>query len=363
MEAENQAISELAASALDAIPSAVLVAGRDGRIILRNAAGARMLPGGATVQEALLAGAEPALDWQADVALLAESGGRLDRRGITLAGRGDAQITSDIHLATLSGAGAGGAVLIVVTDVSARVSMERRLMASERLAAVGELAAKVAHELNNPLDGVTRYVGLAQRTAGQAAARHLDAARQGLLRMAGIIRDLLEQGSPRQGAGTPTAIDRGWGPPRWAAIDRLLEEAVAAMQPRAQALGVAVACDVADSPKAPVDGNIFQVFCNIIKNALDAMPGGGLLAIRQRAGDSRVTVEFADTGCGLPAGDAEKIFQPFFTTKPPGEGTGLGLAICREIIGRMGGAITAASRPQGGALVSVTIPVPSGGDQ
>jgi signal transduction histidine kinase len=90
------------------------------------------------------------------------------------------------------------------------------------------------------------------------------------------------------------------------------------------------------------------------------MPAGGTLTICQRPGDGECRVEFADTGCGLDPAHADKIFEPFYTTKPPGEGAGLGLAICREILARMGGTITAAARPEGGTLVTVALPVEPG---
>jgi signal transduction histidine kinase len=86
------------------------------------------------------------------------------------------------------------------------------------------------------------------------------------------------------------------------------------------------------------------------------MPGGGTLTVRMRADDKRLTVEFADTGVGLTAEDAERAFQPFYTTKPPGEGAGLGLSICREIVTRLGGTISAAPRAEGGATVTIRVP-------
>jgi C4-dicarboxylate-specific signal transduction histidine kinase len=237
-------------------------------------------------------------------------------------------------------------VLIAVQDVSARVSMERRLAAGERLAAAGELAGKIAHELNNPLDGVLRYIGLARRVCGEEAEGYLEKAHVGLTRMAGVIHDLMDQAS-------------AWGSSaRRQPMGRLLDEAIIAMNPRAQALGVSVVSDLADTAAADMPGNLFQVFCNVIKNALDAMPGGGLLNIRLRIEEGRYVVEFSDTGCGIAPDKAEEIFQPFYTTKPHGEGAGLGLAICREILSRAGGTITAAARGEGGTAVTVTVPIP-----
>ena len=109
-----------------------------------------------------------------------------------------------------------------------------------------------------------------------------------------------------------------------------------------------------------VGSNLFQVFCNLIKNAVDAMPDGGTLTITTAAWSTgEVVVSFEDTGMGLPE-NAEQIFEPFFTTKPSGQGTGLGLAICKDIIEKYNGRILAENRPEGGARFTVVVPVESG---
>src|SRR5262249_58518459 len=127
-------------------------------------------------------------------------------------------------------------------------------------------------------------------------------------------------------------------------INKLLDEAVASMQTRATEHRVAIVSHYEEHDLPAVGGtNLFQVFCNIIKNAIDAMQAGGTLTISARSKGDAVIVAFADTGMGLPA-DADQLFQPFFTTKPSGEGTGLGLAVCREIIERLGGTISAENR-------------------
>jgi signal transduction histidine kinase len=121
---------------------------------------------------------------------------------------------------------------------------------------------------------------------------------------------------------------------------------------------VAFVCDLQQKMPNVRGNNLFQVFCNLVKNALDAMPRGGRLMIRTRLAAQRVRIEFEDTGVGLPA-DAERIFDAFYTTKPPGKGTGLGLAICRDLIQRYQGRIWAENREQGGAIFFITIPLES----
>src|SRR5262249_3789665 len=98
-----------------------------------------------------------------------------------------------------------------------------------------------------------------------------------------------------------------------------------------------------------------QVFCNIVKNAIEAMPTGGTLTIKTRAVANEMLVTLEDTGVGLPP-DVERIFEPFFTTKPAGQGTGLGLAGCKEIIERHGGRISAGPRATGGAVFTIRLP-------
>lgn len=101
-----------------------------------------------------------------------------------------------------------------------------------------------------------------------------------------------------------------------------------------------------------------QVFANLLRNAIDAMPEGGTLTVASAPRDRRVVVEVADTGPGVPAGEVERIFDPFHTTKP--HGTGLGLALAREIVEEHGGTLTCRSQAGGAAFV-VSLPVTDGG--
>ncbi len=250
-----------------------------------------------------------------------------------------------------SGRTIGG--LLVIEDVTSRLSMERRLAVSERLAAVGKLAAKVAHELNNPLDGIMRYINLGIRVCESGGGqdnvvRYLTEARKGLTRMVQILGELLE--FSRSSYGTYDEAN----------VNRYVEDAVNAMQDKAIRKGVTIVCNMEGvMPPLRVGSNLFQVFCNLIKNAVDAMPGGGTLTITTRLINGEVVVAFEDTGVGLPE-NTEQIFQPFFTTKPNGQGTGLGLAICKDIIEKYNGRIFAEKRPEGGARFTVVVPIESG---
>ncbi len=338
---------ELASMAFDALPQAVLIVDTGGGIILRNSAAEAMLPAGDKISEVLKSGTEAQIIWDEELASLGRATGDLTHRNVSATGKGNRELLVDLHLHLLGGKGQNAAV-VVIEDVSSRASMERRLAAGERLASVGELAGKVAHELNNPLDGVLRYIGLAERACSPGAAEYLTKARLGLNRMAGIIRDLTGEA--------------GGLADRRQSADKLLDEAIAVMNPLAQAAGVSVVCDVSDSAEADIAGSVFQVFCNVIKNALDAMPDGGALTIRLRCDGGQCVADFSDTGCGISDEQAEAIFQPFYTTKPSGKGVGLGLSICREILTRLGGTISARNRPEGGAIITVRVPLRKNGE-
>lgn len=239
--------------------------------------------------------------------------------------------------------------LLLLEDVTSRFTMEQRLAVSERLAAVGKLCASVAHELNNPLDGILRFLNLALRVADDATNpklhEYVSAARDGCMRLVHIVRALLDFSR-----NAPPALAEQ-------TLARLIDEAVRTFEVRAAERNVSIFCRYPQADVTAVGGvNLYQVFCNLIKNAIDAMPAGGSLTIsgEQRGGEN--VISFVDSGCGLPK-DAERLFEPFFTTKPAGQGTGLGLAVCKEIVERLGGSISAGNRTDGpGAVFTIRIP-------
>lgn len=239
---------------------------------------------------------------------------------------------------------------LVIEDITAAVSMEQRLAVSERMAAVGKLAARVAHELNNPLDGILRYLSLASRAyekgIHQKVPEYLKQAHGGLLRMTEIVRELVDFSR-----STHTAFDD-------AGINTIVEESIKVMSDKAVAGGVSIVCKFSES-MPPIRGtNLFQVCCNLIKNAVDAMPDGGALTVTTQLTGRDATIQFQDTGIGLPE-EVDRIFEPFFTTKEPGKGTGLGLAVCKDIIEKYNGRIIPERRATGGTTFTVAIPLES----
>ena len=236
--------------------------------------------------------------------------------------------------------------LLIIEDMTDRTVLEKRLAFYERLAVVGKLAARIAHELNNPLDGILRFVNLALRVKGEndPARRYLEQARKGLLRMVRIIRELLEFSR-----STITAFEH-------TSVNGMVEEAVRTMESHAVAKGVDIRRELADGIPNVRSGDLFQVFVNLVKNAIDAMPQGGTLTLRTGVNDGRIRVTFADTGVGMTPEIMAKIFEPFFTTKDPSEGTGLGLAISKDIVEKYGGVIRVESKSGVGTTFDVEIP-------
>ena len=240
---------------------------------------------------------------------------------------------------------------VVIEDVTEKADIEGQLAQAERFAAVGKVASKVAHELNNPMDGILRYLNLAIRVIDkqdlEKATQYLHQCRTGLTRMVQIISELLEFSRC-----TYPAFERG-------PVDQIVEAAVKAMESQARGTDVQVIRDFAGDMPRFRGSNLFQVFSNLIKNAADAMEGAGQLRITISDSDDMLTIEFRDTGPGFAPENAEVIFEPFFTTKRRGRGAGLGLglAICKDIVEKYDGRITARNVPEGGSIFTVHLPL------
>jgi len=357
-DATSIPLGEIAEDVFHSLPIGVIVIDRSLRIVHRNQAARGLFPDHPTISQTLAAGTVEGQyqDWPTELRRVIDSGRpeRYDSVVYSEDGQNEQLLNLVCTPLRLGATGKVVGAILVAEDISHRASLERRLAVSERLAAVGKLAARVAHELNNPLDGILRYIGLARRLVGDGGPEgnskitdYLERARVGLVRMADIISELLEFS---RSAHTEA---------RGGNVNTVLEEAMRTMSEPAERNGVTIAAGFQNEHMPPVRGSrLFQVFCNLIKNAIDAMPKGGRLTVTSAVVDREVMVRVEDTGIGLPE-QADKVFEPFFTTKQPGKGTGLGLAICKDYIERLHGTITAHNRPEGGAAFVVRIPVDS----
>lgn len=340
------------AAILGVLPQAVLVVDAGGAIVYRNAQAGHSWGSGENI-EAALAGLEvlsPFEDWPAALAQTLSSGtGTYAARLVACEGGSPTAATIRCMAVDYSGTGTMGKIVVVIEESSTPEHSPQQREVTERLASLGKLAASVAHELSNPLDGVLRYVNLALRVSDGAPdsklSSYLNESRTGLMRMIQIIGDLLEYSRSTDGAFD--AAD----------INHVVEQAIISQTVAADVHGVIIAADfrVQDVPFV-VGTRLYQICCNLLGNAIDAMPDGGRVSISTDVIDEHVVIEFADTGTGLPD-DADTIFEPFFTTKEPGSGTGLGLAICKEYVEGMKGTITAVQGEESGALFTVKIPV------
>jgi PAS domain S-box-containing protein len=250
------------------------------------------------------------------------------------------------------------AVLGFARDVTERNRIRGELFEADRLAAVGTLAAGVGHEINNPLAYVLLNLQALERELPRLAPpeRIGDAlemvrnALTGVDRVRTIARDLKAFSRSDPDARTP--VD----------VRRVLESAInmAAHEIRLRARLVTRFEDV--PPVLANEARLGQVFLNLLLNAAQALPERSAEPNEVRvstalADPDHVMVEVADTGPGIPEGMLERIFDPYFTTKPVGVGTGLGLSIGRSIVTSLGGTLTASNAPGGGAVFRVTLPV------
>ena len=233
------------------------------------------------------------------------------------------------------------------------VAARRDLTAKERLAALGQLAGTLAHELGNPLNAISGNVQLLVRAPDlpDSAREDLKLVQSEIHRMTGIIRRFLD--STRAMASKPEPVD----------IGALVDEAVD-LSLSAEARGrIQVRKEISPGlgPQVIDPGLVRHVLTNFIANAVDAMPEGGLLTVAASREGEELALSVRDTGNGISPEDRRHLFEPFFTTKPQGKGTGLGLAICREIARALKGRVEVDSAPGQGATFTLRIPA-SGGE-
>jgi two-component system NtrC family sensor kinase len=227
----------------------------------------------------------------------------------------------------------------------------QQIMKSDRLATLGQLAAGVAHEINNPLGAVLMYghLSLEEMGAEDARRKNLEKVVAEATRCKNIVRGLLD--FARQSEPNVEESD----------VNDILKRTLSLLQNQALFQNIQITTALSASlPRAMMDsGQIQQVFTNIILNAAEAMPGEGELTVASRttAGNEWIEIEFTDTGCGIPRENLEKIFDPFFTTKEVGRGTGLGLAVSYGIIARHKGTVEVKSEPGKGTTFIVRLPL------
>ena len=239
----------------------------------------------------------------------------------------------------------------IIRQHAQRASMEARLEPAEKLAAVGQFMAGIAHELNNPLQGVLGHVELLVATAPQGSTLRTDLRRvyADADRAAKIVRNLLVFAGSRR--ASRRRVD----------IGKLVSKTVAIRESTPNRAAVTIAtCVPADLAAVTGDAGLLQqALLNVIVNAEQAVADvsdRGTVRVTAAASEGTVRILVEDSGPGIDASAIDRIFDPFFTTKDTGKGTGLGLAITAGIIQEHGGRITAASSALGGALFTIELP-------
>lgn len=230
----------------------------------------------------------------------------------------------------------------------------QQLWQAARLAGVGELAASIAHELNNPLGTISlRIEGVLAKTPPDDPRRKpLEIIDQEVARMARLVANLLQFSRP--GRDQVSTVD----------VCEEITKTIELTEHHLRKRQIRIELEFAPSvPTIYADRQqLRQVFLNLVTNAADAMPGGGWLVPRVRCGElpgliAAVVIEVTDTGTGIPPEHLARVTEPFFTTKEEGKGTGLGLAICRRIIQQHRGTLEIESKVGEGTTIRITLPI------
>ncbi len=226
---------------------------------------------------------------------------------------------------------------------------QNQLIRLEKLAALGELSATIAHEVNNPLGIIKNYLALIAQQLPSEDPNYsfYQVIKEEVDRIAKIVRQLLDFYRPKAEEIAP--VD----------LSQVLDETVTLLEKQLATSNIEVVKNLPRSlPKIEASpAQLKQVFLNLLMNAREVMPQGGKLEVSTRSENGYVEAEVADTGGGIPPENLEKIFEPFFTTKKEIGGTGLGLSVCLGIVGKHGGVIRAQNRKPKGAAFIVRLPV------
>ena len=228
-----------------------------------------------------------------------------------------------------------------------RLALKEQLSRAERLSSLGEMAAKISHEIRNPLGIIKSSAALLKKkmVAADPSNTIPDVIVEETERLNNIITDFFNYAKPRNPNLTPCRVEE------------VIDKNLTFLSPQLDGQGYRIQTNYGNNlPEIVADtAMLYQAFLNILINAMQAMPDGGDIQIAVESEDGGVEIAFSDNGAGIPQDELEKIWEPFFTTKD--FGTGLGLGIVKNIVESHGGSIQMGNRPEGGASVSIKLPV------
>jgi two-component system cell cycle sensor histidine kinase/response regulator CckA len=241
--------------------------------------------------------------------------------------------------------------MLLIKDVSDRREAENRLVRLERFASIGRLSVSLIHELSNSLDGMRRYIQLLldQMPEGDPERMYAERTQDGLVRIEKMVRGLLEFTKHSMSISRP--ID----------VKQSISDTLRSFSHHISECNIEVKAEFGDDIPAILNTDVSQIFTNIIKNAIQAMPDGGTLSVSAKMLSPQLfEARFSDTGPGVPDEMRERIFDPFFTTKDMEYCVGLGLFVCQEIAESYNGSIDMESELGKGTTFIVRLPMYKG---
>ncbi len=346
-ESSLQASKDLVESILASMPEGVLVIGADDNVVLANDAFYRIfsIRQRSVVNKPLqdVLPIEPLGDQYRDI----KTGGHQER---TLEFRYQKKTDEKIIASVITGM-PDGRTLLTFSDVSSEREEEAKLYLTDRLASIGEMAAGLAHELNNPLTGILALSQMMMEGDTPESCREdISCIYEEAKRAASIVKNvLLFTRNSRSETGRSSAND-------------VIRDVLRLREYEAQLNGITVVVDLETGlPNSHIDQYQFQqVFLNLVLNAEAAIKEAGrpgVLTVTTSQEGDKVKIDVTDNGCGIKKSVLPRIFDPFFTTKEIGKGTGLGLSICYGIVVKHGGRISVNTRVNEGTTFTVTLPV------
>jgi two-component system, NtrC family, sensor kinase len=289
--------------------------------------------------------------------LRALTGGTADAVEIQLDTRTGSRVRTVWSMAAIGARGEVQAVVAVGQDQTRLRELQNQVIQAEKLATLGQLAAGVVHELNNPLTSITVYAEYLLKKAHERVRlgapveagdiEKLERIAAGAQRIMTFARDLVQYAKP---AGSEMDV---------ISLSQVVRQSLSFCEHLFERSRVHLEQDLDDGlpPVCAVPGQLEQVVINLVTNAVQACGSDGRVVVStRRAGDGEVAVSVADSGPGVPASDRERVFEPFYTTKTDGTGTGLGLSIVRNIVEQHRGRVSVGTSDLGGALFVCELP-------